>query len=442
MHIPYSSHSAGGKTCLVVAYWAPWLNIPGSIRYRKLFSRLERHGWEIRLLTVGSARDCLRYGDPERCLAVPLLTARRLTSGKAAACAIPGLASRLPIHRVKAALSLLVRRVPVPRTYGWFRQWPRILAWSRRMAPDLILSTSPPPSAHWLAKALAAKLGKPWVAELRDPWVDNHYYQKSGVFYDLELWLERKLLASSDALITVSPQIAANLAARHGKPVKVIDHCFEGRTPGSCPDGAPETAGRFDLAIPLTILYTGRLYPPFLMPGMLLEALDELRRSGVLRPGDIKLVFYTPSRAMLSDWLAREYAPLQGYCELHDPVSNEQALQLQRNCDLLLALGWFGPRGQGVVTSKLGEYLGTGRPILAIASPDSRLSDILDSVANGFPVHSAKACAALLSEFLRLARRGAHLRPQSASLERYSCREQASRLSQFLNEVADHHASM
>lgn len=146
MHIPYSSHSAGGKTCLVVAYWAPWLNIPGSIRYRKLFSRLERHGWEIRLLTVGSARDCLRYGDPERCLAVPLLTARRLTSGKAAACAIPGLASRLPIHRVKAALSLLVRRVPVPRTYGWFRQWPRILAWSRRMAPDLILSTSPPPA--------------------------------------------------------------------------------------------------------------------------------------------------------------------------------------------------------------------------------------------------------------------------------------------------------
>lgn len=66
--------------------------------------------------------------------------------------------------------------------------------------------------------------------------------------------------------------------------------------------------------------------------------------------------------------LAAQYA-LQSIVQVHDSIPYKEALRAQREADVLLLLLWNDPREKGIYTGKLFEYIGAGRPILAIGPP-------------------------------------------------------------------------
>ena len=70
----------------------------------------------------------------------------------------------------------------------------------KKWRPDVIYASAWPITSLIIAKALSEKFKIPWVAELRDFWVDNHYnyYPIWRKFYDKRL--EKKVLSSADIL--------------------------------------------------------------------------------------------------------------------------------------------------------------------------------------------------------------------------------------------------
>ncbi len=79
--------------------------------------------------------------------------------------------------------------------------------------PDIILSTSPPPTMHLVACILSALTRKPWVADLRDEWTLNPFMQYPGRLYKkLDEILENITLNYADKIIATTPEIAMDTA--------------------------------------------------------------------------------------------------------------------------------------------------------------------------------------------------------------------------------------
>jgi glycosyltransferase involved in cell wall biosynthesis len=240
---------------------------------------------------------------------------------------------------------------------------------------DAIITSSPPVTCMLLGRRLKALLGKPWIADFRDLWVDGitHSYLKP-----IEAQIEKRALAHADALVTVSDEWAARLHKRYGdKPVFSIPNGYD---PDDFALPAPPLTEQF------TITYTGRLYCGRRDPTPLFRVIRELIDEDSLPATKLRLRFYGP----LESWLP---SVVHGYrlediTDVHLSVPREQALRLQRESQILLLLGWDDPRETGWHTGKLYEYLGSKRPILTLGGTPGALTQVLAHTKAGVHVQS------------------------------------------------------
>jgi glycosyltransferase involved in cell wall biosynthesis len=244
---------------------------------------------------------------------------------------------------------------------------------------DAIFSTSPPESAHLIARRLSKEAGVPWIADLRDPWSDDHYREWPSWKRRCLCWVEGRVLADADVIVTVSETWAEGLANSHpdlANRLAVIPHGFD-------PEDYPATPGptRHER---LELLFTGRLHPRHQDPSMLFQALAELITEGRLRPEQVRCRFYLVEGYEMVDVeaLAADHgvAPCVERCE---PVFYREALGLQQSATALLAVQWTGRGGEGCHTTKLFEYLGARRPILVLHAPDGEVSSLVRACGAG-----------------------------------------------------------
>ena len=218
-----------------------------------------------------------------------------------------------------------------------------------------IISSSAPVTAHLIARELKIKFKKPWIADLRDLWTQNHNYSYSAVRKFFDRRLEIKTLSAADALVTVSEPWASKLGELHrNKPVFTVTNGFDPETVNNPP--APLTSK-------FTITYTGLIYPGQQDTGKLFAALSELVSKGDVEAGKIEVRFYGSAE----EWLDKEAEKfgLANMVKQYGQVPRDTAIQKQRESQLLLLLDWDDPREKGTYPGKVFEYLAAGRPILA-----------------------------------------------------------------------------
>ncbi len=78
----------------------------------------------------------------------------------------------------------------------------------REFPPEVIFSTAPPYTVHLIASRLARKAACPWVADFRDPWVENYAYNTQYRFpwvVGLNERMERNVLNRADRVIVATP---------------------------------------------------------------------------------------------------------------------------------------------------------------------------------------------------------------------------------------------
>lgn len=393
----------------LVAYWYPPRQAAGALRAAALARYLPAFGWEPVVVTVRPRSSLHLPPGPAVVEDVPepaLATTDRAWHAFAAA-AVEALRGSAALEPLKTENALASRR-PHTRVAHWFYRhvlsfpddaWPWLV--DRRSVArvfaahgvEAIVSTSPPPTAHLVAAAAARRLQVPWIADYRDPWSQRSAWRRAWPLAGVEARLERRTLASAAQVVTVSAPIAANLARLLGRPVSVVPNGFDPADRRAIvADPLPIAADRF------TLIHTGTLTGSR-DPGILFAALDALVARGDLPIASLEVWFIgrhlDVARRAAARWPA--LAPALRY---PGAVPRAAALDAQRRATALLALGSPNAAYDGDVPTKVFEYLDAGRPILAIASPQSALAALLGATRGGIVASTAAEVEVALLDWL------------------------------------------
>lgn len=241
---------------------------------------------------------------------------------------------------------------------------------------DAIISSSYPFTAHLIAKELKKRYNVPWLADLRDPWSQNNYYNHFKLRRLFDKNLERKTLLKADAITTVSEPISEKLKELHQQE-KIF----------TIPNGF-DTNMKFP-EVPLTkkftITYTGNLYNGKRDPELLFKALTELKSENYLDLRDVEVNFFGREH----NWLLNDikHYNLEDTVILNGLVSREEALEKQRESQILLLLTWNNPKEKGIIPGKIFEYFSAKRPILSFGISEGCVKQLLELTNSGVHVN-------------------------------------------------------
>lgn len=230
--------------------------------------------------------------------------------------------------------------------------------------PDVIYATAPSYTSLLVGRSLSRKYGIPWVAELRDLWADNPYYDHPKWRKRIEQWLEKTVLSTAAGLVTVTQPMGAMLGAKYAKPIVVIPNGFD-------PADYPPESQLLPQGHAVRILYTGTIYEGKRDPSPLFQA-ARLLGSRALK---IRVAFF--GRKLQAVMRLARLHGVEDIVSIHDPVPYKESLRIQCEADILLLLLWNDPKDQGVCPGKVYEYIGARRPILAIGPADNVAAELI-----------------------------------------------------------------
>jgi hypothetical protein len=415
-------HKSAMKILLVSYFFAP-ANTMGALRLSRLATFLMRRGHDVRVLAAADpgpppTLDCdfpderaLRTAQLDinwlpRRLAALRATRRRVPANAAIEASDAGAARRGGPQRrgaglLRRASTLYTNALNWPDARaGWLPYaWRAGQRLSRTWRPDLIYASSPPPTCLLVGKLLSAYCGAPWIAEFRDRWSDDPYYERPPWRQALEARLERRVVASARAVVTVSEPWAKRYAEAYGKPVLVVLNGFD-------PEdyAGRESAGALGSPF-LEIVYTGGIYPGRRDPRPLFEALAQ---SPELRSA-VRVQFYGTSPEQALPPAAT--AGVQDQVVVHPHLARPAIAAIQQRADVLLLMQWNDPREQGNLPGKLFEYLGARRPILGLGLEDGVPAQIIRERGAGCFSNDPAQIASQLSAWVETKRRLGHLPP-------------------------------
>ncbi|MFH0937752.1 MAG: glycosyltransferase [Planctomycetota bacterium] len=335
--------------------------------------------------------------------------------------------------------------------------------------PTLIYSRSHPPVSHLAALDLVAGAfkGVPWVAHFSDPW-SQHAYYKSAMTRIALARLERQVFNAATRLIFVSEALRETMLAKESDAVRaksrVVPHCFDASLyskaplPATLPTEKPGTR---------VIAHVGDLYG-LRSPATLFEAMSGLFKAQPQLPefsttttvpqaSRLPFVHETPhlseqagetpavrenDRYSIRLWLtgrfdpqfvgldqAAEIAACVRYCP---PVPYLQSLTVMAAADVLLTIE--APMRHSVFfPSKLVDYLGARKPLLAITPEGSLTSRLMEQWRQ--PWCDARDSVGLTALLQRIATGQLWPPPAETFLDAYSALTVGKQLAAILTEA-------
>lgn len=285
----------------------------------------------------------------------------------------PALCDRLPAGTVVCPVPYPSRKVirKFAPLSGWLPgAWRACKRVVRNDRPDAILTSGPPQQVHWLGLMLKKRYNIPWLADFRDPWYPEGRMNRGEGFarWNVERQ-EAAVFAAADAVIANAPGACAALRAdypRHRQKFVTLPNGYD-RESFAGAEGPPPTGGR-----PLKLVHTGAIYVGR-DPRPVFDAMRNLSSSG---RASLCAEFFGPKPESDLD-LAAEITMrgLQGRVVLHGQVTYARCLDAITSADIVLLMDTPG-RTVGV-PAKLYEYLGAGRPILALGESNGDLAWVL-----------------------------------------------------------------
>lgn len=425
------------RKVLLLAYYFPPLGMGGVQRAAKLVKYLPELGWEPVVVSVkevayfakdtGLAQEIegtrvLRTGslDPQR-----LVELLRGAFGSS-----KGNTSSRGLGRLWTWYETLCKWLFVPDAkILWV---PFALMRAARVAAKervrVVVTTSPPTSAHLAGLLLRSGLRCRWVADFRDQWTGGHLDLSPTVVQRvLHRMLEKLVLKRADAVVCVSRALGASLSyksSRRRLRVAVIPNGYDEADfqQAAAPRGH---RGR--------IVYCGSLSrladPTNLLRACALLAVQrpQLRRH-------LRLVFVGGEIGHDFQGLAAKLG-LEDVVEFTGYVAHQQAVKLLQSAEVLLLL-LTGTTSRDVVPGKIFEYLRAGRPILAIIPP-GEAEELLRRYAPGTVIaeNTVDAIAKAIVEVLGTRRRGTWV--DAVGVRQFERRQLAADFAQVLQMVSE-----
>ncbi|MDA0874230.1 MAG: glycosyltransferase [Bacteroidetes bacterium] len=235
---------------------------------------------------------------------------------------------------------------------------------------DLVLSSAPPYTCFLVGAELARRWGVPHMMDYRDDWLDNprHRYP-TPVHRWLHQSKEREVLQQADLVMAINRQMAERIKRRvPGVEVRVLPQGFdpedmhEKGASSRSPDGK------------LRLLYAGMFYdaqqPDTFLSGVAMAMEQDPSLVSVLDTRFVGL-FPEAKKSLIDACGLQEVVTLVGY------RSHTDTVQELAQADILWMTIGRQPGEDMISTGKLFEYMGSGKPILALI-PEGAAQEALE----------------------------------------------------------------
>ena len=258
----------------------------------------------------------------------------------------------------QSGIADLIDRVWARRVWRYLNQHPGVAD-----VDGLVTTSSPVIShliGHWLTQRRPAI---PWVQHYSDPFVDLVYrrYSRFSRWFDLR-W-ERRFLEEADGISVTSAETADMLTRRYARTIPdlsqrliVTPHVYDRELFTAA--GAKHASPSPFASDRLNVAYLGHFYGPrSVMP--VCRWLDWRKARGY--PA-IRVLLFGSLRQREADMVRARYADA---IELHEPITYLQSLSTMQRADALLVVDAPTSGPSIHFPSKLADYLGAARPIIA-----------------------------------------------------------------------------
>lgn len=256
---------------------------------------------------------------------------------------------------------------------------------------DTVITTGPPHSVHFVGKHAKEKCNLQWIADFRDPWTGVYYNKlmpRTRVTADIDERLERSVLRGADEVVVISETMAEIQQQIVDRSYNVIPNGFD-------PDDFEFDQQDEELSDTdkLTIRFVGSVRDGAIPDGFLkaLARLDD--------PTKFKMEFIGNHHPSLQEWIDK--LELSNVVELISYVPHDEAIRAMCTADLLLLSISKTPGSELILTGKLFEYLGSGRPILFLGATNGDAAKVIQQAGQGvcFEHEQVDKIMAFLNEF-------------------------------------------
>jgi glycosyltransferase involved in cell wall biosynthesis len=344
------------RRVLVVHYFFPPLGGAGVPRVLKFVKYLPELGWDVTVITSGERARW--YGVRDESLLADIPAGVRVV--RAPEIPLAQLRRRLTNPLARLGAPMLTQYVGWPdATAGWL---PAATAAAARLArswkPNVVFSSSFPYTSHLVALAASRAAGVPWVADFRDPWTLNPQPDPTPrLLTRINSSAERRLVRRADRIIVVDDRLdLVGLDRADPRRVMIPNGIDEADIPSTSDSDAEPQDDRFRLT------YVGSLYGDR-DAAPVLEAIATLASAGRVDPRrfEVSIVGNVWLTKSITDD-GRIPIAMTGYVERH------RALLEMRQASALL---FYAPVSTWAPSTKIFEYLASGRPILSVARRDN-----------------------------------------------------------------------
>lgn len=222
---------------------------------------------------------------------------------------------------------------------------------------DVIITTADPFVLFFYAKKLSSEFHVPWIADYRDPWSQDKDFQLNRLFHVWNKQLEKKIVSTSESIITVSEFIEHKLheyfpfrkvhILPNGYDPEVIDKIAE----------LPQSTSR------LTISFVGTVYEWHPWKSFLDVFSGFAEEKG---EGQVQLNFYGINNASeVQDYLRQLPTVTRKSVSIFPKIPNMDLLQKLAGENVMLLFNYYSFMG-----TKIFDYLGTRRKILLCYAND------------------------------------------------------------------------
>lgn len=435
------------KNLLIIAYYFPPSGGPGVQRVLKHIKYLPEFGWNPIVLTVENgeyqAIDMSLIKEiPESTIVrksrilEPYDIYRKFTGRKKG--------EALDVNNIKNdnqkspfvdRIAELIRAtifIPDARI-GWFfsakKEAKKIL---NEYKIDAIYSSSPPYTCSVIANSLQKETKLPWVAGFRDPWTGflttpNRWFLPAVI----DRTMEHSVFKNATAVEAAWQGIIKDALGKYEDLDETkFHHVPNGYDSSDFPKDEYERNEKF------TLTYTGSLYGRR-NPKSLFEAIEKLLQMGKIDKEKLKLVFVGRFGEEVIEMF--ENASFKECIETVGYVTHKESISYLIKSEALLLIVDEAKESEEIVPGKVYEYLGTMRPLFAIAPNESAIAELIYETDAGLVAHQSEIdrIAENLLEYYQFWNRNLPLtEPNVKAIEQYERRNASKKLAEILDGIS------
>lgn len=262
---------------------------------------------------------------------------------------------------------------------------------------DVVVASSPPPTALFIGRHLAQVLDAAFIADFRDSWLHNPHWTRSRLRLSLDHWAQRQLLRGVDAVVSPAPVVLAEF----------LDVPSSLLSTGYSEVDARNADGRVD-PDRFRLLHAGQLYGGRRDSRVVVATAALLCERNALSPGRVCATFIGDDSAD-----AARIAKSMGqsdYVEALSTVDLHTARGLMQAAGALVSLSWESSQEDGAIPGKLYEYLAAGRPVIAFGGSAGTVGPLLKEAEVGIHATGVEEAADYLQPFVDAWMRGSVMR--------------------------------